>query len=187
MEERAGGPALSSFPRAERALPRGRHTAAVDAPNRELMREEDRLWRELHELVDSMPPDAATRPGYFEEGWSAKDLVAHIGSWLAEANVALEQIRSGTYDETAIDVDEMNARFYEAMKDVPFDIVRAQASAARNRMLQEWGALAEVPPEAEAWIQKGGPGHYAEHILRLRDWVEEVQGGSNASGSDSIG
>ena len=42
-------------------------------------------------------------------------------------------------------------------------------------------------PEAEAWIQKGGPGHYAEHIPRLRDWVEEVQGGSNASGSDSIG
>jgi hypothetical protein len=159
----------------------------MDARTRELMREEDRLWHELHELVDSMPPDAATRPGYFEEGWSAKDLIAHVGSWLAEASVALEQIRSGTYDDDALDVDEMNARFYEAMKDVPFEIVRAQSSAARNRMLQEWAALGEVTPEAETWIRKGGPGHYAEHIPRLRAWVAEVQGGSNASGSDSIG
>ncbi len=56
----------------------------MDARSHELMAEEDRAWRELHALVDSMPPDAAARPGYFDEGWSAKDLIAHVGAWLAE-------------------------------------------------------------------------------------------------------
>jgi hypothetical protein len=64
-------------------------------PDRELMaNEEERLWTELHRLVDSLPEDKTWEPGYFVEGWSAKDLVAHIGSWLAEAGVVLE--RSGS-------------------------------------------------------------------------------------------
>ena len=58
-------------------------------PDRELIAEEDRLWTELHDLVDSMPADKVEEPGYFAEGWSAKDLVAHIGSWAAEAGTLL--------------------------------------------------------------------------------------------------
>jgi hypothetical protein len=56
----------------------------------ELMQAEDRLWTELHGLVDSLPPNLVGEPGYFEEGWSAKDLIAHIGGWLAEAGAVLE-------------------------------------------------------------------------------------------------
>jgi hypothetical protein len=144
-------------------------------PDRELLAEEDRLWTELHDLVDSMPPDKVEEPGYFDEGWSAKDLVAHIGSWLAEAGVVLEQIRSGTYRADEIDIDAMNARFYEAMHDVPFAVVRAQALAARNRMLRAWRSLPEGSPEADRWIRKSGPEHYAEHLPRLREWVKEVR------------
>jgi hypothetical protein len=32
-----------------------------------------RGWSELHTLVDSLPPDRVATPGYFAEGWSAKD------------------------------------------------------------------------------------------------------------------
>src|SRR5207344_479588 len=95
---------------------------------------EDRLWTELHGLVDALPPDLVGEPGYFVEGWSAKDLVAHIGSWLAEAGVVLERIRSGTFRPEEIDVDAMNAAFFDAMHDVAFADVRAQAVAARNRI-----------------------------------------------------
>lgn len=140
------------------------------------MAEEDRLWAELHALVESLPPEQVEEPGYFAEGWSAKDLVAHIGSWLAEAGVVLERIRVGTYRAEEIDVDAMNAQFYESMKDVPFRTVRAQASAARNRMLAEWARLPEGSAEADAWIRKAGPEHYAEHIPRLREWVGQLKG-----------
>jgi Mycothiol maleylpyruvate isomerase N-terminal domain len=152
------------------------HTVGVDggASKQTLFEEEDRAWNELHELVDSLPEDKAAEPGYFEEGWSAKDLVAHIGSWLAEAGVVLEQIQFGTYQAGEVDVDAMNQAFYEAMHDVPFSVVRAQGVAARNRMLRAWRSLPEDSSEADRWIRKAGPDHYAEHLPRLREWVSEL-------------
>ena len=152
------------------------HTVRVSEanPTRELMEEEDRLWVELHALVRSLPASKVDTPGYFEEGWSAKDLVAHVGSWLAEAGVVLERIRFDTYRADEIDIDAMNKQFYEAMRDVPFETVRAQASAARTRMLRAWGSLDHDTPDSERWIRKSGPEHYAEHLPRLREWVDSL-------------
>jgi Mycothiol maleylpyruvate isomerase N-terminal domain len=145
-------------------------------PGRDLLAEEDRLWTELHDLLDALPADKVGEPGYFSEGWSAKDLVAHVGSWLAEAGVVLERIRSGTYRPEEIDIDAMNATFYDAMRDVAFRDVRAQAFNARNRMLRAWRSLPEWSPEADRWIGKAGPEHYAEHLPRLQEWVQEIDG-----------
>jgi hypothetical protein len=141
----------------------------------ELRAAEGRLWTEIHDLVDSLPPGKAAEPGYFVEGWSAKDLVAHIGSWLAEAGVLLEQIAAGTYRAHEVDVDAENARFYAAMHDVAFEDVRAQAFAARERMLRAWGSLPERSADADRWIAKAGPDHYAEHLPRLREWVDDLR------------
>jgi hypothetical protein len=142
-----------------------------------LLADEDRLWVELHALVDSLPTDKVDRPGYFEEGWSAKDLVAHIGTWLAEAAVVLERIRFGTYRREEIDIDAMNEVFFAAMHDVAFMDVRSQGSAARNLMRRAWGALDGPSEEADWWIRKAGPEHYAEHLPRLREWVTDIGGG----------
>ena len=147
---------------------------AEDRSTQQLMRDEDRIWEELHLLVDSLPVDKIDQPGYFQEGWSAKDLIAHIGSWLAEAGVVLERIRFGTYRPDEIDIDAMNQAFFDAMHDVPFPVVRAQGVASRNRMLRGWRSLPEVSPEADRWIAKAGPDHYAEHLPRLREWVKEL-------------
>jgi hypothetical protein len=144
------------------------------ASKRALFVEEDRAWNELHRLVDSLPEDKVTEPGYFEEGWSAKDLVAHIGSWLAAAGAVLERIRFGTYHPEEVDIDAMNQTFYAAMQDVSFAVVRAQGVAARNRMLRAWQSLPEGSPDADRWIRKAGPDHYAEHLPRLREWVSEL-------------
>ena len=140
----------------------------------ELMAAEDAGWDELHALMDTLTAEEAERPGYYPEGWSAKDLLGHIGGWLAEAGVLLERISVGTYRRDEIDVDAMNRRFFEAMKDVPFQTVRAQASAARTRMLQAWRMLSEATPEAVFWIRKSGAEHYDEHLPRLREWVAEL-------------
>ena len=141
---------------------------------RELMAAEDAGWNELTSLAARLTLEEMERPGYFPEGWSVKDTLAHIGTWLAEAAVALEQIRSGTYQDGELDVDEMNARFLDAMRDMPLDVVRAQAWSARTRMLQEWEWLPALGPEALGWIRKSGADHYAEHLPRLREWVAEL-------------
>jgi Mycothiol maleylpyruvate isomerase N-terminal domain len=152
-----------------------------DPKDRELLAEEDRLWTAMHDLIDSLPAGEVDEPGYFEEGWSAKDLIAHIGSWLAEAGVVLERIRAGTFRPEEIDIDRMNQEFYAALHDVPFRDVQAQAFTARNRMLRAWRSLPEHSPEADRWIAKAGPEHYEEHLPRLQEWVREI-GGSERHG-----
>ena len=144
----------------------------------QLMAAEDAGWDELHALMDSLTLEEAEKPGYYPERWSAKDLLAHIGSWLAEAGVFLLRIRVGTYKLEEIDVDAMNQTFLEIMKDVPLPTVRAQASAARARMLLAWGELPELTPEAAFWIRKAGAEHYTEHLPRLREWVAQLRSSS---------
>jgi hypothetical protein len=144
----------------------------------ELLRAEDQGWAEVHSLIRVLTPEQAERPGYFPEGWSAKDAIGHIGSWLAEAGMVLEQIKGGTYRPHEIDIDAMNERFLEAMRDVSFVDVKVQAHAARSRMLQAWENLGELTPEAVYWIRKSGAEHYDEHLPRLREWVGELSGTS---------
>jgi hypothetical protein len=158
-----------------RKVPRTLTSHHLDPEQRRtLLAEEERLWTDLQGLVDSLPGDLVEEPGYFVEGWSAKDLIAHIGSWLSEAGVVLERIRVGTYRPDEIDIDAMNATFYETLHDVAFPDVRAQAVVARNRMLRAWRSLPNDSPEADRWISKSGPEHYAQHLPRLRDWVKEL-------------
>jgi mycothiol maleylpyruvate isomerase-like protein len=143
----------------------------------ELVAAEDAGWNELHALMDSLSPEQAERPGYYPEGWSAKDLLAHIGSWLAEAGVILERIAVGTYRPEEIDVDALNQQFLDTLRDAPLPVVQALAWAARTRMLQAMRLLPELTPEAVFWIRKSGAEHYAEHLPRLREWVQELRSG----------
>jgi hypothetical protein len=151
--------------------------AAASAASRALMADEDAGWSELQALLGRLSLEQLERPGYFEEGWSAKDVLSHVGSWLAAAGAVLDRIRMGTYRRQDIDIDALNARFLELMKDVPLDAVRAQALSARARMLQAWNQLPDLTDEAAWWIRKAGAEHYAEHLPRLREWVRELQTG----------
>jgi hypothetical protein len=144
------------------------------ATKRELMAAEDVGWRDFLGLVESLTADQMVEPGYYPEGWSVKDLLGHIGAWQAETVQVLEQIRVGTFGPQRVDVDVLNQQFYEANKDLPLPVVRAECWSARNRMLEEWNALSQVTPDAEEWFVESGANHYEEHNGRLREWVGEL-------------
>ena len=145
------------------------------ADQTEALAAEEVGWTELHSLIDRLTPEQALRPGYYPEGWSAKDLLAHIGVWLAEAGTMLERIAAGSYRHEDVDVDELNRLSLDAMRHIAFPTVKAQASAARTRMRRAVLELNEPSPEALWWIAKAGPEHYAEHLPRLREWVTELR------------
>lgn len=132
-------------------------------------------WKRVHAAIDRITPDIASEPGYFEEGWTAKDAIAHLGTWMAQGAQTLRQIAAGTYREGELDVDAENARFLEAMRDVPLETVHLQAAAAHNELLSAWAQLPEVTPEAAYWVRKAGPEHYEEHLPRLEAWLEELE------------
>jgi hypothetical protein len=142
---------------------------------REICDAEDEAWAEVNGLIESLTPTQMEEPGYYPD-WSAKDLLAHLAAWMAEAAKMLTQLHYQTYLKRDLDVDAMNKEFYEANRDLPLPVVRAEAFAARNRMLAEMNALGEVTPEAEEWFEESGSRHYAEHLPRLREWVEELKG-----------
>lgn len=135
---------------------------------------EAEAWQRVHAAIDRITPDVASEPGYFEEGWTAKDAVAHLGTWMAQGAQTLRQIAAGTYREGELDVDAENVRFLDAMRDVPLETVHLQAAAAHGELLGAWTQLPEVTPEAAYWVRKAGPEHYEEHLPRLEAWLDEL-------------
>ena len=136
-------------------------------------------WRELLELIHSLDPDEIVRPGYYRDpDWSVADLVAHIGTWLAEAGLQLERIGAGTYEAHDIDIDALNAEFRVAMRGQPWVVILNQAQASRHRMLEVWYALPSRSDAAAWWVAKAGAEHYREHLARLRAWIATVHSDS---------
>lgn len=99
---------------------------------------ERRGWYEIVGLVRSLTSAERLEPGYQRDpDWTVRDIVAHLGTWLAEAEVQFEQISAGTYEGHDVDVDGLNAIFLAAMEHEPWDVASVQANAARSRMLAE--------------------------------------------------
>lgn len=145
----------------------------VRTDERELPGEAE-AWHRLHHAIDRVTPEIAEQPGYFEEGWTAKDAIGHLGTWMARGATMLRQIAAGTYREGEIDIDAENERFLAAMHDVPLDTVHLQAAAAHAELLRAWAQLPEVTPAAAYWVRKAGPEHYAEHLPRLEAWLNQL-------------
>ena len=131
-------------------------------------------WHAFHSFVDELTPAEILTPGYYAEGWSVRDLVGHVGAWLAEGGLLLEQMVAGTYVEGELDVDAANERFFDLMRDLPFDTIRLQAWASRWRLVDTLAQLSNPPPEAGRWLAKAGGNHYAEHLPRLAEWCDEL-------------
>jgi hypothetical protein len=141
--------------------------AAIDA--------ERNGWRELVDLVRSLTTEEWLEPGYYlDPDWTVRDVVAHLGTWLAEAEIQFERISAGTYEGHDVDIDALNAALLAAMDGQPWEVAWLQANAGRTRMVGEWWLLKRPTDEAAWWIRKAGCDHYDEHIGRLREWIREL-------------
>ena len=146
-----------------------------DHPYADEIEAERRGWYEIANLVRLLRPSECLEPGYQRDpDWTVRDVVAHLGTWLAEAEVQFERISAGTYEGHDIDIDALNAAFLASMRGQPWDVAWVQANAGRTRMVQEWYLLNEPTEEAAWWIRKTGGDHYGEHLARLRGWIAEL-------------
>jgi hypothetical protein len=132
-------------------------------------------WYEVLALVRELTPDECLAPGYYRDPeWTVRDVVGHLGTWLAEAEIQFERMIGGTYEGHDVDIDALNAEFLDAMAGQPWNVAWLQANAGRTRMLEAWFALSEQTDEGFWWVRKAGAEHYAEHLPRLREWVAEL-------------
>lgn len=147
----------------------------VEHPYRAEIDAERAGWYEVVDLVRSLTPEECLTPGYYRDpDWTVRDVAAHLGAWLAEAEVQFERMTGGTYEGHEIDIDGLNATFHTALSDQPWEVAWIQATSGRTRMIQTWEELREPTDEAAWWIRKSGVEHYAEHVGRLREWVAEL-------------
>jgi len=132
-------------------------------------------WKAITAFVELLTENERSAPGYYRDpDWSVKDLIAHLGAWMAEARVQLLDIASHTYVPREVDVDARNAETLAAAQGEPWQLVWDRTTGARAWMLEAWFALAGPDESANQWIRKAGAEHYGEHLGRLRDWVTEV-------------
>jgi hypothetical protein len=150
-------------------------TAAPDHPYIAEIDLERVLWYEIAGVCRSLSPEERLEPGYYRDpDWSVKDLIAHLGMWLAAAENQIEQIGAGTYEHRDLDVDARNAEALAALREQDWETIWTQAHAARTWMYHSWLGLTERSTEADFWVRKAGAEHHGEHIGRLREWVAEI-------------
>jgi len=91
-------------------------------------------WYAFAELVRRLTPDECLVPGYYRDpDWTVRDVVAHVGTWLAKAASQFERISAGTYEGHDVDIDGLNAQFLAAMQGQPWSVAWVQANAGRSR------------------------------------------------------
>jgi hypothetical protein len=147
----------------------------------ELFRLEEAAWTPLHDLAHELTIEEAVVPGYYEEGWSAKDLLAHMACWYGVAAQCITQVHQGTFVGSDEEEDEVNRRFLETCRDLSLGDVLAMLHASRTRMLEELDRLPEelVEGPAEEWF-RDAIDHPPDHLPRLRSWVEILRSGPPA-------
>lgn len=132
-------------------------------------------WTQICDLAEMLTEEERLAPGYFvEPDWSVRDLVTHLTSWFAEARTQLLDIAANRYVPHEFEVDARNAATLALSAGQPWDVVWGQARMARGWMLEAWYGFREPSETATAWIRKAGAEHYAEHVPRLRAWVDDI-------------
>ena len=96
-----------------------------------LLREEEEGWERLRQVLGRIPKDRLDEPGVTDEGWSPKDVMFHLGAWLAEAARQLERMREGTYVVEDDTVEDRNQAWFALSKTLDVTTVRAELESSR--------------------------------------------------------
>ena len=139
----------------------------------EILAVEEAAWHDLHDLTAKLADDQWTTAGV-NGIWSAKDLVAHLGCWSAEAARQLECIRAGA-PSRGPEADAFNKASYDACKDLTVHEAIALASSAHHRLQEEIELVAPVALSGKIvdMLHECADRHYREHLAQLRRFIEE--------------
>jgi hypothetical protein len=121
-------------------------------------------------------------------GWSVKDVIAHIGFWEGRIAGLYEILKAGEIPKGEVDldtVDGLNARVYEENQLLPLGIVQVNEQEAYQAIL----AVAENAPDDDLFVPERFPWtqgtpfsqfiventyeHYDDHLPDLRAALSE--------------
>lgn len=134
-------------------------------------------YADLVRLYRNMPVSKIIEPG-LSNGWSVKDLVAHLAAWEGRcASLLQESHTSDTPLQAEPDVAALNHETYYEHQALSWEEVQFDAHAAHRDLIK---AIRDLPADrldnevvrraiaAETWE------HYAEHLPELEQWQKQV-------------
>jgi hypothetical protein len=134
----------------------------------------------LDALVGGLDDAEIVEPA-LEQGWSVRDVLAHISAW---ERLCADWLRAAARDETperpeVRQVDEFNAATFAANRHRPLADVRAESAASYAAILAAVEATSEAELASDARF--GWPGwqlasansdeHYREHSAQIEAWL----------------
>lgn len=147
--------------------------------------------QELLHLLASIPREDWTLPGACGDEWSVKDVLVHLNFWQGQLVTFLYQLRQGieptTVQVTSPNVDEQNARWYQAGKDRDLDLVWTDFTGLHQQLIRRISAFSEAElnnpkfnPKLHGepilkWIIMDTYGHEEEHMEVLRRWQADLK------------
>lgn len=147
---------------------------------RTALHELDAGYQELRQAIDGLDAAALQRP--WLDGWSVKDIIAHVLGWERELGGALQRIARGERPTPEgvdySDADAWNAKFALVMKQqLPTTVI-----AEWGQMHQLFTKAAQAVPD-DRFVEKdakpstvnriidgSGYGHFREHAAQILDW-----------------
>lgn len=137
-------------------------------------------WEETLARVDH---DEMTEP-FLPEGWSVKDIIAHV-VWHEREMVGMLEANALVGSEWwDLPLDERNRLIYERHRDMPLDEVLAWAEKEYARFTRAFDALSEealndpslfenMPSEWKPWeiIADNTYEHYHNHAADIEKWL----------------
>jgi hypothetical protein len=119
------------------------------------------------------------------DGWSVKDILAHIAAWLREGARALEALARGEQATpeslTDDDVDARNDRFVEQWRGASVQEVQTELHLAKGAFARAMRALRQERfAEGEAArriVCEEGIDHFMEHARQIWKWKEREKVG----------
>ncbi len=133
----------------------------------------EQKYAELSRIYRNVPPARLSDPD-LTNGWSVKDVVAHIAAWEWRCASLLEASRDTDAPLLAEPaVDALNTEIYQERVNWSWVEVKFDAERAHQSLL---AAIREFPPErlghevVYRTIVQETLEHYSEHLLDLRRW-----------------
>jgi hypothetical protein len=143
-----------------------------------LIKDVDGEYENLYGILMILSDADKVRP--MLDGWSVKDILAHIAAWLREGARALEALARGerAMPESLVgeDVDARNARLVEQWRDASAQEVQTELHLAKEGFIRAMRALPEerfAEGEAARRIVYGESiDHFTEHARQIWKWKE---------------
>ena len=122
------------------------------------------------------------------DGWSIKDILAHIASWhhrlLTWLDAAIRNVEPAISGPDSVEeMDALNAQFYQENKSRPLDEVLTEFRTTHQQIMDIIQVMREedlISPQRFAWTQ-GSPlwqlvagdtyEHYQEHRKQIQVWL----------------